>query len=84
MERETILNAQGNPSVPSLLSQSKTTMPSFIPLDYHMHSTFSEDVHATDQVGLHLDQALKAIHSTGLKSVTHFGGCRPRPLPLEQ
>jgi histidinol-phosphatase (PHP family) len=44
--------------------------------------TLGSDAHAADQVGLHLDQALDAIRSAGLVSVTQYEGRRPRPVPV--
>jgi histidinol-phosphatase (PHP family) len=47
MEFGDFLEAQGKFSVPSLLSRLTIRMPQPIPHDYHMHSNFSEDGHAS-------------------------------------
>jgi histidinol-phosphatase (PHP family) len=44
--------------------------------------TLGSDAHQVDQVGLHLDVALEAIHSVGLTHVTQFERRQARLIPL--
>ena len=45
--------------------------------------TLGSDAHAPADVGLHLDQVLKAIRDAGLKSLTRYERRQPSLLPLE-
>jgi histidinol-phosphatase (PHP family) len=44
--------------------------------------TLGSDAHAVDQVGLHLDAALKAIRLAGFSHLTQFKGRKGRQIPI--